>query len=58
MRPPKEWPMIAGLRSSWATTASRWSAISPMPLPANTFGSAFASATVSGSSGQCGRTET
>ena len=35
-------------------TVSKWSAISPMLLPANTSGFALASSTVSGSSGQPG----
>ena len=52
--PPKEWPTIAGFASSRRMTASKWSAISLIDLLAKTLGSAFASATVSGSSGQPG----
>src|SRR5581483_2806281 len=34
-RPPKEWPMTAGLRPSRRITDSKWSATSPIDFPAN-----------------------
>ena len=52
--PPVEWPMIAGLRFSPRMMVSKWSAIWPIDLPANTSGCSAASSTVSGSSGQPG----
>jgi hypothetical protein len=52
--PPNEWPMTAGFLSSLRMSASKWSATSPTPFRANVAGLAFASATVSGSSGQPG----
>jgi hypothetical protein len=53
-RPPKEWPMIAGFWASPRMIVSKWSATWLMDLCANTSGWAFASCTVSGSSGQPG----
>ena len=53
-RPPNEWPITAGLRSSLRMTLSKWSATWPIDLRAKTSGFSFASATVSGSSGQPG----
>ena len=47
---------MAGLMSSFRITSSKWSATSLIDLPAKTSGLAFASATVSGSSGQPGAT--
>src|SRR5258706_2344379 len=55
-RPPKLWPITTGFLSSLRITASKWSAICPTDLRANTSGWALASATVSGSSGQPGCT--
>ena len=53
-RPPNEWPITTGFLSSRRTIPSTWSAIWPTLLCANTSGCAFASSTVSGSSGQPG----
>ena len=53
-RPPNEWPITTGLRTSPWITAATWSATWPTVLFANTSGFAFASCTVSGSSGQPG----
>ena len=52
--PPVEWPMIAGFWSSPPMMVSKWSAIWPIDLPANTSGCSAASWTVSGSSGHPG----
>jgi hypothetical protein len=52
--PPKEWPTIAGLRSSPRMIPSKWSATCPIVLCAKTSGCSLASSTVSGSSGQPG----
>ena len=52
--PPKEWPITAGFLASLPITSAKWSATSPTVLWANTSGCAFASSTVSGSSGQPG----
>src|SRR5437868_8665006 len=55
-KPPNEWPTTAGfLLSAWMTE-SMWSATWPTFLPAKTSGWAFASETVSGSSGHPGFT--
>ena len=53
-RPPNEWPMMAGFVVSPRMIASKWSATWPTVLCAMTSGFAFASSTVSGSSGQPG----
>src|SRR5712691_2635635 len=53
-RPPNEWPITAGFAFNPRTSWSKWSAICPTVLWANTSGCAFASSTVSGSSGQPG----
>ena len=50
--------MIAGLRFSPRMMVSKWSAIWPIDLPANTSGCSAASSTVSGSSGQPGLSAT
>ena len=52
--PPKECPITAGFLSSSPITVAKWSATWPTVLWANTSGCAFASSTVSGSSGQPG----
>ena len=46
--------MMTGFLSSLPMTASKWSAISPIDLPARTSGCSLASSTVSGSSGHPG----
>src|SRR2546421_3133807 len=55
-RPPNEWPITAGFLFRRWMTESIWSATWPTFLPAKTSGCAFASETVSGSSGHPGFT--
>ena len=49
--------MTTGLLLSWVMCSMTWSARSPIVLPANTLGSAFASSTVAGSPGQSTSTD-
>jgi hypothetical protein len=54
--PPNEWPTTAGFLARPDTTSSKWSATCRTDFFAKSSGCSLASATVSGSSGQPGRT--